>query len=75
MNIDILDTGVAFASPPVEGFGLRNLRERLAVVGEGRATLSLQITPPGTLARITLARLSVAEAASRFTSADSKSGQ
>jgi Histidine kinase len=75
VNIDVLDTGAAFASQPAEGFGLRNLRERLTVVCEGRATLSLQNTPQGTLARITLARMSMEEAASRFTAVDSKSGQ
>jgi hypothetical protein len=75
VNIDVLDTGAAFASQPAEGFGLRNLRERLAVVCEGRATLSLQSTPKGTLARITLARMSMEEAASRFTVADTKPGQ
>jgi hypothetical protein len=75
VNIDVLDTGAAFASQPAEGFGLRNLRERLAVVCEGRATLSLQSAPQGTLARITLARMSVEEAASRFTAGDSQSGQ
>ncbi len=75
VNIDVLDTGHALASVPAEGFGLRNLRERLAVVCEGHATLTLQSTPMGTLARITLVHMSVEEAASRFTAIDTKPRQ
>jgi signal transduction histidine kinase len=75
VNINVLDTGAAFSSQPAEGFGLRNLRERLIVVCEGRATLSLQSTPQGTLACIALVRTSVEEAVSRFTATDRHSGQ
>lgn len=67
VNIDVLDTGAAFSTQPAEGFGLRNLRERLSLVCENRAMLSLQSTPSGTLARIVVARMSAEEAAHRFT--------
>jgi signal transduction histidine kinase len=66
VNIDVLDAGAAFGTQPEEGFGLRNLRERLAIVFEGRATLSLQSTPSGTLARVTVVRMSVEDASRRF---------
>lgn len=66
VNIDVLDTGAAFSTQPAEGFGLRNLRERLTLVCEGRATLSLQTTPSGTLARVTAMRMSAEDASRRF---------
>jgi signal transduction histidine kinase len=66
VNIDVLDTGAAFSTQPQEGFGLRNLRERLSLVCEGRATLSLQTTPAGTLARVTVVRMSAEDASRRF---------
>lgn len=69
VNIDVLDTGAAFSTQPAEGFGLRNLRERLALVCEGRATLSLQTTPSGTLARVTVVRMSAQDASRRFAAA------
>ncbi len=67
VSINVLDTGAAFSTQPDEGFGLRNLRERLALVCEGRATLSLQTTPDGTLARVTVVRMSAEDAARKFT--------
>jgi Histidine kinase len=66
VNIDVLDTGAPFSSQPAEGFGLRNLRERLALVCEGRASLLLQATPSGTLARVTVVRMSAKDASHRF---------
>ena len=66
VNIDVLDTGAAFSTQPAEGFGLSNLRERLSLVFECRATLSLQTTPSGTLARMTATRMSVEDASRRF---------
>jgi hypothetical protein len=66
VNIDVLDTGTAFSALPAEGFGLRNLRERLAVISDGRAILSLQSTPAGTMARVVMVRMNAEEAERRF---------
>jgi signal transduction histidine kinase len=55
VQIDVLDTGVGLAANAGTGFGLRNLRERLAAAWGDRATLSLQNTKEGTLARISVA--------------------
>jgi signal transduction histidine kinase len=59
VHVDVLDTGVGLAPDAGTGFGLRNLRERLATVWVGGATLSLQNTDEGTLARIALARMTL----------------
>jgi signal transduction histidine kinase len=66
VNIDVLDTGAPFSSQPAEGFGLRNLRERLAVISDGSAMLSLQSTSAGTMARVVMVRMNSEEAERRF---------
>lgn len=60
VQIDVLDTGVGLAADAGTGFGLRNLRERLAAAWADGATLSLQNTGDGTLARISVARTALA---------------
>jgi signal transduction histidine kinase len=56
VQIDVQDTGVGLAADAGTGFGLRNLRERLAVAWADGVTLSLQNTSDGTLARISVSR-------------------
>lgn len=65
-QVDVLDSGVGVVSESAEGFGLRNLRERLALIWGRSATLLLQNTAKGTLARLTVPRMSVAEASNHF---------
>ncbi len=60
VHIDVLDTGVGLAASAGTGFGLRNLRERLAAAWGGGATLSLYNTSDGTLARISVSRTALA---------------
>jgi two-component sensor histidine kinase len=78
VTINVRDTGAGVGAKIVEGFGLRNLRERLAVIWERQAELSLNNTAGGTVARIALPRMNLQDAAARFSSginagADTKS--
>jgi Histidine kinase len=66
VQVDVLDTGAGVSVGSAEGFGLRNLRDRLAVIWQSHATLSLQNTTQGSLVRLTVPHMSVEEARNRF---------
>jgi LytS/YehU family sensor histidine kinase len=68
--VEVRDTGAGAVENSAEGFGLRNLRERLAVLWPGGASLTLRGTAKGTVARITLPRMSLQEATNRFSGDD-----
>jgi Histidine kinase len=60
VRVDVLNTGAPLLPTEGAGFGLRNLRERLAAAWDGHASLVLQTSSEGTLARITMPRLTPA---------------
>jgi signal transduction histidine kinase len=68
--VEVRDTGAGVVENSTEGFGLRNLRDRLAVLWPGGASLTLQGTAKGTVARITLPQMSLQEATIRFSGDD-----
>jgi LytS/YehU family sensor histidine kinase len=75
VHLDVRDTGAGAAPEMAEGFGIRNLRERLMVLWDGQAAFTLQSTAEGTIARIALPRMSVEEATKCFVAGDVASGQ
>ncbi len=55
ISIVVSDTGAGFAEAAAEGFGLKHLRERIAILWGTRASLQLtQNAPRGTIAALTL---------------------